>query len=167
MGYLIWLVYPASALVGCYIGGAYTWLAFGLTFALLPLVDYWVGVDSSTPKTGTPVFPISLATSIVAVVLYYTFVGLVLYSLRVHEHGVVSFVGICFSASAISGIFMSSLSHEISHKDGEIFPYISIFMLSPIGYSHHVVEHLYSHHHFGLTMLTMLTIVYCPHSRPS
>jgi alkane 1-monooxygenase len=142
---------PLSVLIGHLAGGAWNFLAIGLVFGLLPVLDFLVGQNTKNPKEGeegdlseTRAFRIITWACMPVQVL------LVLWGAYVVTHDSLSLLeltGFVLSVGITSGALGINVSHELIHRvNNRLEPFLGRIMLATTCYLHWAIEHVRGHH---------------------
>jgi alkane 1-monooxygenase len=125
------------------------WLAPGLVFILIPLVDIFGGDDVGNPPEG-----IAKALQSDRYYRWLTFLylplqigGLVLGAWQWADGGLgwVGRIGVLATVGTVNGIAINA-AHELGHKRENLERWLSKIALAPTGYGHFYVEHNRGHH---------------------
>lgn len=148
--YCIAYFVPVSVLVGYALGGAFTFLTPFLVFVLIPLLDWFVGEDSTNP---TPEEMEKLANRSSFRAVLYLFVpvqmGLVIFGAYVVSHGTLSWleiIGLTLSVAVTTGGLGITIAHELAHKKRPLGRTLGKLLLMTVSYMHFYIEHNIGHH---------------------
>jgi len=148
--YCIAYIVPASVLVGYALGGAFTFLTPFLVFVLVPLLDLFVGADSTNP---TPEEMEQLSHRISFRLVLYLFVpvqlGLVIFGAYAVSQGTLSWLeilGLTLSVGVTTGGLGITIAHELAHKKRVLDRTLGKLLLMTVSYMHFYIEHNIGHH---------------------
>jgi alkane 1-monooxygenase len=145
--FLIIFVPAALAVLGLYLGGAWTFLTAAFVFGLIPLLDLLVGRNEHNPD---PERPPSLALHrLVAQAAAPALVALVVWASWVVTHRQLTpleLVGLTLSVGICTGGIGITVAHELIHKASWLDRRLGQLLLLNVGYMHFYIEHLIGHH---------------------
>lgn len=149
---------PGSALLGLALGGAWTWSTVVLVFAITPLLDALIGLNTANPRSEPegpppqrdPVFDLALwlwvPTQLVIVVWgSWTVATTALAGWELA--GLVLSIGISSGAGAIN------VAHELMHRRGRPERALAEILMTSTSYTHFCIEHVRGHHKHVATPL--------------
>ncbi len=149
LGFLLPLVLPVLVLVGYRLGGAWNYLTAWWAFALVPLTDTLVGIDTEVagPARGSSQgwelyfdavliawVPVQFALLLFAVVAVGTI------------DGIGARIGFTLSVGIVTGGIGIVVAHELGHRQGRGARVLAGALLSSVAYLHFYIEHNQGHH---------------------
>lgn len=125
------------------------WTGPLVVFALIPLLDQWLGDDTNNPpdEVVSQLERDGYYRWIVRLAVVAEFVSLV-YCVRAAATlslGWVDYLGLTSSLALITGVSINT-AHELGHKANRVERFLALLALAPTGYGHFCVEHNYGHH---------------------
>lgn len=146
--YFLAFVTPALLGLGLYLGGAWTWAPVAFVFALLPVLDERIGLDTRNPdeaRAGASrrLWDLPLALW-VPVQLGVT--ALVL--LRAAQPGwrAWELAGLIVSLGVINGSGGITIAHELMHRRARWARALAELLMASVSYPHFCIEHVLGHH---------------------
>ena len=156
IGFFTAFILPALTIAGVYLDGYYQLATIVFVFILIPIVDYWVGLDTSNINKGI--------VKEEAERFYYRFVTylwtyiqviFLLWCVWVIVEGRITsvFDWTCFilSTGLITGGIGITVAHELGHKQPAIEKLYSQILLMTVCYMHFYIEHNRGHHVYVAT----------------
>lgn len=155
IGFLSAFIIPALVVIGFYLGGAWNFLFVAFDFILIPIADYFTGLDKdNVPDEEQPV---------VGEALYYRFViylwvlvqfGFFGWTMIVFSAGGpqtwIAWVGFTIGVAFVTGGIGITVAHELGHKKPKLEQFFSQALLMTVCYMHFFIEHNRGHHvHVG------------------
>lgn len=145
---------PVAAGLGQLTGwhDAFAWLPMVLLFVVLPMIDAWLGVDSSRPPDAGGDFDALQNQSayrwstILCVPLQWSLLAWSLWHWQHTEFGWLGSIGWLVSLGVVGGVLAINVAHELIHKAGRVEPLLGSLLLASVGYSGFKIEHLRGHH---------------------
>jgi alkane 1-monooxygenase len=145
--FLIIFVPAALAVLGLYLGGAWTFLTPAFVFGLVPMLDLVLGRNQRNPDPERP--PSLMLHRLVAHLAAPVLVALVVWAAWVVTHRVLSpleWVGLVLSVGICTGGIGITVAHELIHKASKLDRRLGQLLLLNVGYMHFYIEHLIGHH---------------------
>jgi alkane 1-monooxygenase len=142
---------PVAVIVGYLLGGFYNFLAVGLVFGLLPLLDFLLPINTRNPQeqeeralSEAPAFRfVTWACMPVQVML----VAWGAYVVTQRPLSPLELAGFVLSVGITSGALGINVSHELIHRiDNRLEPFLGRIMLASVCYLHWAIEHVRGHH---------------------
>jgi alkane 1-monooxygenase len=141
------LIYPASAALALYLGGAWLWLPVALNLMLVPLADWavsraapgWRASPNILQHLFAPwtfwLYALAQATVLVAALMYVA-------------AGVtpLAFFALVSSIGIMTGTAGITAAHELVHRRAPAQRALGLALLAMTGYMHFRIEHVYGHH---------------------
>jgi alkane 1-monooxygenase len=142
---------PAAVMVGFYAGGGWNWLTPLLVFILIPMADYWVGIDKqNVSKAEVKVVGEEFYYRFVTYVWTYVQLAFVSWAAYAVSMGVlttsVQWVGFTLSVGLVTGGIGITIAHELGHKKSKLEQFYSKALLMTVFYMHFFIEHNKGHH---------------------
>lgn len=147
--YLVAFMIPGSVAVGLWLGGGLTFLTPVLVFALIPLCDELIGLDTRNAdedeerrRLENPLFraltwlwvPVQLGT-----------LATVLVALGSGELAPLEIVGLAVSTGILGGTGIN-VAHELMHRKPATDRALAELLMTAVTYPHFCVEHVHGHH---------------------
>jgi len=142
---------PALVMLGYYLGGWWNFLAIGFAFLVLPVVDQWIGIDTSNVEDSK--------AKIIGEQFYYRFVtyiwtfvqlAFLFWGVFVVSTGTLitwyEWTGFVISFSLVTGGIGITVAHELGHKKSSLERFYSKLLLMTVSYMHFYIEHNRGHH---------------------
>jgi alkane 1-monooxygenase len=151
IGFFTAFILPALVVAGFYLGGAWNFIAVIFSFVLLPIVDQWIGIDSSNASEEE--------AKVKSEELYYRFVtyiwafaqmGFMIWgtfsitSWKVNT--LTEWSGFIISFALVTGGIGITVAHELGHKKSPLEKFYSKMLLMTVSYMHFYIEHNRGHH---------------------
>ncbi len=149
--YTVIFLLPAAVLQGAWLGGAWTFLAVGVAFGALPVLDALVGLDTRNPDAEAEArladsLPYRAVTWLVAPVQAATLLGAVWWAAQ-PERTWLERVGIAVSVGVSGGAMGITVAHELVHRVNlRLEPALGQALLCMVSYMHWGLEHVAGHH---------------------
>ncbi len=151
IGFFMAFIIPAAVVAGYYLGEAWNWLAFGIAFLLIPLLDLLAG----TSTFNVPENKVSLVSN----AFYYRFVtyawtffqlAFLFWAFRIVTFGNLStpleWAGFTLGTGIVTGGIGITVAHELGHKKSSLERFYSQVLLMTVCYMHFYIEHNRGHH---------------------
>ena len=149
--YFLVLIVPASVVIGFFIGGFGSFLTLVVVFALVPLFDALIGINTANPEAreeqqlnGAEHF--HWLTWFLAVLQ----VGLVIWGIAIFANrplAPLEQAGLILSLGTCSGGMGIVVSHELIHRiNNRLEPFLGRIALASVLYMHWAIEHIAGHH---------------------
>ena len=153
LGFLLPLSLPVLIVAGFRLGGAWNVLAVVWTFALVPLADYFGGLDTAptAPRRGVEpgwdrFFDALLVLWVPVQLALQVFGALNIGSIE----GFLGRAGFAVSIGAATGGIGIIVAHELGHRRGRAERLLAGVLLTSVAYLHFYIEHNQGHHsHVG------------------
>jgi alkane 1-monooxygenase len=152
--YLVAYTLPVSAFIAVIVGGAWSYLAFGVAFGIIPTIELLLPqrpenhpVEEEMSRSARRFFDFMLYLNLPIVLGLST-----LLAWRVSAGGLEVFelIGMVLSAGVIFGACGINVGHELGHRERTFDRMVAELLLVPSMYTHFTVEHNYGHHkHVG------------------
>jgi len=127
----------------------FLWLFFVLVYSIFPLIDYFMGEDTSNPPESViqqleadPYYSKITRLNVPVVLLSFIFCGWFVAS---YELSYVSYLAVALLAGSIGGHGLN-IGHELGHKRNKLDTWLAKIVLSPAAYGHFFIEHNRGHH---------------------
>ncbi len=142
---------PLSVITGYLLGGAYNFMALALVFGLLPILDFFVGLNLKNPTEQEEAgLSGGRAFRLITWACMPVQVGLVVWGAYVVTHRYLSpleLTGFVLSVGITSGALGINVSHELIHRvNNRLEPFLGRIMLATTCYLHWAIEHVRGHH---------------------
>ena len=149
LGFLLPLLLPLLVLVGFRLGGAWNYLTVGWAFALVPLTDTLLGIDTEVagPARGAsrPWERFFDAVLIVWVPVQLALLVFAVFAVGTIE-GSAARIGFTLSLGIVTGGIGITVAHELGHRQGRGARVLAAALLSSVAYLHFYIEHNQGHH---------------------
>lgn len=139
-GPLAYLVYPSIALL---------WLPVVAVYVLIPLLDWFIGEDTSNPpEVAVPQLESDHFYRYITYALVPILWGAIIFSAWFVSHQVLPWYGVLavVLTTGMSGGFCINVGHELGHKRTTLEKRLAQCVLAPTGYGHFYIEHNFGHH---------------------
>lgn len=151
IGFFSAFIIPALVIIGYYQGGWFNYLALIQVFFILPLIDQWVGTDTSNvPKERVPLVSNAYYYRFITYTWTYFQFGFIIWGCAVVAIGSISawyeWVGFILGFSLVTGGIGITVAHELGHKKSSLERFYSKVLLMTVGYMHFYIEHNRGHH---------------------
>ncbi len=150
-GLVFWTLVMISTWLGLFFGNASTLLGPFLMFILVPIADYFEGIESGRQTSKMRESLDHPCTRIGIFLIYLGFLGYAVENFTTADFGFLGTAGAVLSLSILSGFFVFPIAHEIMHSRGSQDRLMAMLLLTPIGYAHFVIAHLDVHHFYATT----------------
>ncbi|PJZ69267.1 alkane 1-monooxygenase [Leptospira perolatii] len=148
--FLIAFLVPAVAVLGYYLGGNFNFLTVGIVFGILPILDVFIGADSSNPDESlVGALQNEFYFRFVTYVWAWVQLGLILWALwqvQTNSLGWLEWVAFGLSIGITTGGIGITVAHELGHKNSKIEQFYSKCILVTVCYMHFFIEHNRGHH---------------------
>lgn len=151
LGFFTAFILPALVIIGVYLGGAWNFMAIFFSFIFLPIVDQWIGIDSTNESEAE--------ARIKGEELFYRFVtyiwtfvqfSFVLWGAYAVSSDklitAVEWIGFILSFALVTGGIGITVAHELGHKKSVLEKFYSKMLLMTVSYMHFYIEHNRGHH---------------------
>jgi len=149
LGFLLPLLLPVLVLVGYRLGGAWNFLTVVWAFALVPLIDSLLGIDTEVagPARGrSPAWERFFDAVLIGwVPVQFALLVFALWAIGTIE-GAAARVGFTLSLGIVTGGIGITVAHELGHRQGRGARILAGALLSSVGYLHFYIEHNQGHH---------------------
>ena len=142
-------IIPLSAAIGLWAGGAWSWLAVGLVYGVVPLLDQAVGRSAANLDDTAQAAAARSRTADGALYLaLHVQCGLLLLLAVVWqgEAGLLERVGWIASTALSCGGLGIVIGHELVHRRDRTLYWLGKSLLGTVLYTHFAVEHVRGHH---------------------
>lgn len=151
LGFFTAFILPALVVTGYYLGGGWNYLAIVFSFIILPVIDQYMGVDTSNiSESQAKVIGEEFYYRFVTYVWTYVQLGFVLWGCYVmtkgHIHTSFEWIGFVISFALVTGGIGITVAHELGHKKSSIERFYSKILLMTVCYMHFYIEHNRGHH---------------------
>ncbi len=148
LGYIMSLIFPATALFGLWAGGWSTLLFPVVAFGLVPLVELFIdgrGANGDHDRTGQHrIFhDLVLATGFL---MAWAGWGLLMYQFSQPGLELVDAAGLILCAGILFGALGINVAHELGHRREKHFQFLAKALLILPMYMHFFIEHNRGHH---------------------
>ncbi|WP_435624031.1 alkane 1-monooxygenase [Flagellimonas sp.] len=148
--YLAAFTIPISAIISLYFKGYWSFFTPVYTFAIIPLLEVLLPVDSSNlspeereEKKKSPLFDWLLYLNVPIVCLFSFYA---LYDISTNTYQIFEIVGLIFSIGIVLGVNGINVGHELGHRQHAFERYLGKLLLLPSFYMHFYIEHNFGHH---------------------
>ncbi len=151
IGFYTAFILPLLILVGFYLGEGWNFLTVIFVFAILPAIDFVVGLDTTNIE-DEKVKQVAEAFYYRFITYVWTFVQVVFlfwgaYAIAtVTEFSLVEWIGFILSFGLMTGGVGITVAHELGHKKPAIERFYSKVLLMTTCYMHFYIEHNRGHH---------------------
>jgi alkane 1-monooxygenase len=152
---LVWLL-PVCGLAGFYFGSWFSPGSFYLAFIIIPLVEYFLPLDSAGSEKHVPdksdrtYFDYLLYLNLP--VLYFL-IGYFLFILATQKFAVTNLIFLVLNMGILMGVLGINVAHELGHRNNWYDRLISQMLLLPCLYMHFTRLHNLWHHKYVATSL--------------
>lgn len=148
--YMFLFALPAGVAHAVYAEGWSLLGPFVFAFGLIPLLDYWVGVDPRNVSTDQERVRAE-SPSYKGILWFYVATQwaltiFVMARISWGEMSLVEQVGSALALGLSNGAIGITIAHELIHRSGRIEPFLGRFLLLSVCYSHWATEHVRGHH---------------------
>ena len=153
----LWLLSPGLPLMACLsLAGfawrpavAWCWVIPLLLFVVVPLLDAWIGNDSSNPPPAA-VGPLEsdrhyLHLVLASIPLQWLVTVLGAWCATQLSSSPAAWWGLVITVGAVNGLGIN-VGHELGHKHSRLLRRLAVLALAPSAYGHFRVEHNEGHH---------------------
>lgn len=148
----IGLVIPVAILLGAWAGGAWTFLAVGLLYGGMPVIDALAGLNPSNPSEDAVSKlnedPWFRAITWGWVPIQLGLISWTLWLVARPSASIVEPVGLTLSLGMASGAIGITFAHELIHRPGKWERALGEVLLASVSYPHYAIEHVYGHHRY-------------------
>lgn len=150
LGYLFPFILPVLWVWGSYRGGIWSYSAVIFAFGLIPVIDFWAGIDRQNFSKEEEK-QVSDEWYYRAVLYLWAFVqvGLLFWACYLITFQVFStseYVGFLLSAMTVLGGIGITVAHELGHKNSKLEQILAKIILNTVFYRHFFIEHNRGHH---------------------
>ena len=159
--YLVAYTLPATAALGFYFGGAWTWLTLAYTFGLVPLLEWLVRPAPAAPEV--PAATEARRHGFFDGLLYLNgplllaLLGYFLVRIRGGQFGPAETLGAVLAMGICLGALGINVAHELGHRARPWEQRLAQGLLLCSGYLHFFIEHNRGHHRHVATPLDPAT----------
>jgi alkane 1-monooxygenase len=144
-------IVPALVVVGFYVGQYWNYLAILFSFILLPILDQFLGTDTSnTPESEVQKTSEDLYYRFVTYVWTYFQLGFMVWGAYAVTSGklnsMLEWAGFIVSFSLVTGGVGITVAHELGHKKSALERTYGQVLLMTVSYMHFYIEHNRGHH---------------------
>jgi len=156
IGFFTAFILPALTIAGVYLDGYYQLATIVFVFIFIPIVDYWVGLDTSNINKGkvkeeTEKFYYRFVTYLWTYVQVIFLFWCVWVIVEGRITGVFEWTCFVLSTGLVTGGIGITVAHELGHKQTAIEKLYSQILLMTVCYMHFYIEHNRGHHVFVAT----------------
>jgi alkane 1-monooxygenase len=141
---------PASAMVGLYERGGWSWLTLVMVFGILPVVELFtpastlnVAENEEEPRSRRLFFDVLLYLN---APLLFGITGCYLWVLATEPLSWPEVIGLTLGVGIVAGANGINVAHELGHRSNKAEQWLAQLMLLPTLYLHFFVEHNRGHH---------------------
>lgn len=156
LSFFIAFILPVFIISGYYLGGWGNYLTPGLVFVFIPLIDYWIGLDTKNiPEEESKIIGEEFYYR--SITYLWTFIQLtfIVWSMYAITTGAINTwverIGFTFSVSLLTGGIGITVAHELGHKKSKLERVYSKLILMTVCYMHFYIEHNRGHHVYVAT----------------
>ncbi len=151
IGFFTAFIIPAFVIIGYYLGGWWNYLAIVQVFFILPLIDHWVGTDTTNvPESKVKLISNEFYYRFVTYLWTYFQVAFLLWGCYVVAFGTMTtwteWIGYTLGFALVTGGIGITVAHELGHKKEAIEKFYSKILLMTVCYMHFYIEHNKGHH---------------------
>lgn len=150
IGFFAALILPALVVAGYTLGGVYVVAPMVLVFILIPLGDYWLGLDTSNvAKEEKPLIGEALYYRAITYLWVYVQLLFLVWCVYFLSHNNLTFVELALFAlqvGLVAGGVGITVAHELGHKKSALEQFYSKVLLMTVYYMHFFIEHNRGHH---------------------
>ena len=144
-------IVPALVIAGFHVGGYWNYLAIIFSFVLIPIIDQWIGIDTTNvPETEAKAkgeeFYYRFVTYCWA---YFQFAFMVWGAFAIGSGklaSATSWAGFVMSFGMVTGGIGITVAHELGHKRSKLERFYGKLLLMTVSYMHFYIEHNRGHH---------------------
>jgi alkane 1-monooxygenase len=159
--YLVAYVLPATACLGLYLGGAWTWTAPACAFGLMPLLECLVRPAPPRPQAPAPTEvrhrPFFDGLLYLNVPLLLALLGYFLLRVRSGAFEPVALAGAITTMGTCLGALGINVAHELGHRSRPAEQHLAMVLLLSCLYLHFFIAHNRGHHRHVATPLDPAT----------
>ncbi|WP_422858193.1 alkane 1-monooxygenase [Flagellimonas sp. S174] len=148
--YLAAFTIPVSAVISLYFKGYWSFFTPFYTFAIIPLLEILLPVDSSNlspeereQKKKSRLFDWLLYLNVPVV---YFFLIYTLFDITTTTYQAYEIIGLVFSIGIVFGVNGINVGHELGHRQNTPERFLGKLLLLPSFYMHFYIEHNFGHH---------------------
>lgn len=151
IGFFTAFIIPVSVIVGYYLGDGWNFLAVGIAFLLIPLMDYMVGTSTyNVPEEKVAIVSEEFYYRFVTYIWTYFQYAFLFWAFYVVVFGTlsspISWIGFVLGVSLVTGGIGITVAHELGHKKSRLERFYSKALLMTVCYMHFYIEHNRGHH---------------------
>lgn len=156
IGFFAAFILPGLVIAGSYLGGLGFWLPVVFVFAVLPVIDYLLGLDThNVPAAQQKVVGEEFFYRIVTYVWVYVQFGFLIWAgwfiISGQLTAPLEWAGFTISFSLVTGGIGITVAHELGHKKTALERWYSQALLLTVSYMHFYIEHNRGHHVYVAT----------------
>ncbi len=148
--YLIAYIAPLAALVGIYLGGLFTFGAFLVGFAIIPIFELFLSPkvenhvqEQEESRTQNTFFDVLLFLNLP---LYFCILIYFFYAVSTRSYSFMEYLGLTLSIGTIVGTIGINVAHELGHRKTRAEQLMALSLLMTALYMQFYIEHNKGHH---------------------
>lgn len=150
IGFFSAFILPSLVISGTYLGGGWQWLSVIFVFIIIPLIDFWAGLDiHNVPAADRPILEGEFYYRFVTYLWVFVQIGFLVWAIDVVASGQFSraeLVLFIVSCGLVTGGIGITVAHELGHKKSKLEQFYSQVLLLSVCYMHFFIEHNRGHH---------------------
>lgn len=151
LGYCRAFLLPVFVVIGFYLGGWFIFLPVVFVFGVLPVVDYWIGLNThNIPEENVAEVESDLFYRRITYWWAAVQTAFLLWAIWIvagdNLNSVPDWIGFLLGCSIVTGGIGITVAHELGHKKSTLERFLSQFLLMQVCYMHFYVEHNRGHH---------------------
>lgn len=151
IGFFTAFILPSLTMVGFYLGGYWNWTTVGFVFIVIPITDYWAGLDTANvPEEQAKMIGEEFYYRFVTYVWAFFQLAFVCWCCFAISSGYIQtaaeWIGFVISVGLVTGGIGITVAHELGHKKSKLEQFYSQLLLMTVCYMHFFVEHNRGHH---------------------
>lgn len=150
-GFYTAFILPALTVAGFYLGGLWNYLTPVFVFIFMPLLDYYVGLDTTNvSEKDSRIIGEELYYRLITYLWTYVqfaFLGWCVFVISSsNKDSIIAWLGFTLSAGIVTGGIGITVAHELGHKKSFLERFYSKLILMSVCYMHFYIEHNRGHH---------------------
>lgn len=151
IGFLSAFIMPTLVVVGFYGGGFWNFLIIVFDFILIPLIDHFVGLDTSNIPSEQKA-EVNKESYYRFVTYVWVFVQLAFFGWAVviisigGPQTIIEWTGFTLGFALVTGGIGITVAHELGHRTSRLEQFYSQVLLMTVCYMHFFIEHNRGHH---------------------
>jgi alkane 1-monooxygenase len=151
IGFFSAFILPTLVITGYYLGDHWNYLSIGFVFILIPVIDYFIGVDTrNVPGREAKIIGEEFYYRFITYLWAFVQIAFILWGSYVISMGTInSFIewtGFTISVALVTGGIGITVAHELGHKRSGLERGLSKLILLTVCYMHFYIEHNRGHH---------------------